>query len=57
MAATTLLSPVRQRALQCGHGIGAGPGWELPFDRWLNERMWVAESAVEENVQWGAAPA
>jgi 5-methylthioadenosine/S-adenosylhomocysteine deaminase len=33
-------------------------GWaeDLPFDRWLNERVWVAESALEEeDVYWGAA--
>ena len=33
-------------------------GWaeDLPFDRWLNERIWVAESAlIEEDVYWGAA--
>jgi len=33
-------------------------GWadDLPFDRWLNERIWVSESALEEeDVYWGAA--
>lgn len=33
-------------------------GWaeDLPFDRWLNEKIWVAESALEaEDVTWGAA--
>lgn len=33
-------------------------GWaeDLPFDRWLNDRIWVAESALEEeDVYWGAA--
>ncbi len=33
-------------------------GWaeDLPFDRWLNERIWVAESALEEeDVYWGAS--
>ena len=33
-------------------------GWaeDLPFPRWLNERIWVAESALEqEDVRWGAA--
>jgi 5-methylthioadenosine/S-adenosylhomocysteine deaminase len=33
-------------------------GWaeDLPFPRWLNERVWVAESALEqEDVYWGAA--
>ncbi len=33
-------------------------GWaeDLPFPRWLNERIWVAESALtEEDVYWGAA--
>lgn len=33
-------------------------GWaeDLPFDRWLNEKIWVAESALEEeDVYWGAA--
>ena len=33
-------------------------GWaeDLPFDRWLNERIWVAESSLEEeDVYWGAA--
>jgi 5-methylthioadenosine/S-adenosylhomocysteine deaminase len=33
-------------------------GWaeDLPFERWLNERIWVAESALtEEDVCWGAA--
>jgi len=32
-------------------------GWadDLPFDRWLNERIWVAESALgAEEVRWGA---
>jgi 5-methylthioadenosine/S-adenosylhomocysteine deaminase len=32
-------------------------GWadDLPFDRWLNERIWVAESALtQEDVRWGA---
>jgi 5-methylthioadenosine/S-adenosylhomocysteine deaminase len=33
-------------------------GWaeDLPFPRWLNEKIWVAESALEEeDVYWGAA--
>jgi len=33
-------------------------GWaeDLPLDRWFNERIWVAESALtEEDVAWGAA--
>lgn len=33
-------------------------GWaeDLPFERWLNEKIWVAESALEEeDVYWGAA--
>ena len=33
-------------------------GWaeDLPFDRWLNEKIWVAESALTpEDVYWGAA--
>ena len=33
-------------------------GWaeDLPFDRWLNEKIWAAESAMtEEDVYWGAA--
>ncbi|MEA3376657.1 MAG: amidohydrolase [Chloroflexota bacterium] len=33
-------------------------GWaeDLPFDRWLNEKIWVAESALQEaDVYWGAA--
>ena len=33
-------------------------GWaeDLPFDRWLNERIWVAESALQEqDVYWGAS--
>jgi 5-methylthioadenosine/S-adenosylhomocysteine deaminase len=33
-------------------------GWaeDLPFERWLNERIWVAESALtEDDVYWGAA--
>jgi len=33
-------------------------GWaeDLPFDRWLNEKIWVAESALEaEDAYWGAA--
>lgn len=33
-------------------------GWaeDLPFDRWLNEKIWVAESAMEEeDVYWGTA--
>lgn len=32
-------------------------GWaeDLPFDRWLNEKIWVAESAMEEDdVYWGS---
>jgi 5-methylthioadenosine/S-adenosylhomocysteine deaminase len=32
-------------------------GWaeDLPFDRWLNEKIWVAESALTpEDVEWGA---
>jgi len=32
-------------------------GWadDLSFDRWLNERIWVAESALtREDVRWGA---
>lgn len=33
-------------------------GWaeDLPFDRWLNEKIWVAESALtDEDIYWGAA--
>jgi 5-methylthioadenosine/S-adenosylhomocysteine deaminase len=33
-------------------------GWaeDMPFDRWLNEKIWVAESALEEkDVYWGSA--
>jgi len=33
-------------------------GWaeDLPFERWLNQKIWVAESALEEeDVYWGAA--
>ncbi|PKL46398.1 MAG: N-ethylammeline chlorohydrolase [Candidatus Riflebacteria bacterium HGW-Riflebacteria-2] len=33
-------------------------GWaeDLPLDRWFNERIWVAESALtDEDVYWGAA--
>jgi 5-methylthioadenosine/S-adenosylhomocysteine deaminase len=33
-------------------------GWaeDLPFDRWLNEKIWVAEAALKpEDVYWGAA--
>ncbi len=33
-------------------------GWaeDLPFERWLNDKIWVAESALkEEDVYWGAA--
>ncbi len=33
-------------------------GWaeDLPFDRWLNEKIWVAEAALQpEDVYWGAA--
>jgi 5-methylthioadenosine/S-adenosylhomocysteine deaminase len=33
-------------------------GWaeDLPFDRWLNERIWVGESALTpDDVYWGAA--
>lgn len=33
-------------------------GWaeDLPFDRWLNEKIWVGESALTpEDVYWGAA--
>jgi 5-methylthioadenosine/S-adenosylhomocysteine deaminase len=35
-------------------------GWaeDLAFERWLNEKIWVAESALEEeDVYWGAAMA
>jgi cytosine/adenosine deaminase-related metal-dependent hydrolase len=34
-------------------------GWaeDLSFDRWLNEKIWVAESALaEEDVYRGTAP-
>jgi 5-methylthioadenosine/S-adenosylhomocysteine deaminase len=33
-------------------------GWaeDLPFDRWLNEKIWVSESALTpDDVYWGAA--
>jgi 5-methylthioadenosine/S-adenosylhomocysteine deaminase len=33
-------------------------GWaeDLPFDRWLNEKIWVAEAALTpDDVYWGAA--
>jgi len=33
-------------------------GWaeDLPFDRWLNEKIWVGESALtSDDVYWGAA--
>ena len=33
-------------------------GWaeDLPFDRWLNEKIWVAEAALKPNdVYWGSA--
>jgi len=33
-------------------------GWaeDLPFDRWLNEKIWVAESAMEkDDVYWGTS--
>src|SRR5688500_5305721 len=33
-------------------------GWaeDLPFDRWLNEKIWVAESGLTpDDVYWGAA--
>jgi 5-methylthioadenosine/S-adenosylhomocysteine deaminase len=33
-------------------------GWaeDLPFERWLNDKIWVAESALQqEDVYWGAA--
>jgi len=33
-------------------------GWaeDLPFERWLNDKIWVAESALEEeDVYWGVA--
>ncbi len=33
-------------------------GWaeDLPFERWLNEKIWIAESALTaEDVYWGAA--
>ncbi len=33
-------------------------GWadDLPFDRWLNEKIWLAESALEEeDIYWGVA--
>src|SRR5439155_8533834 len=33
-------------------------GWaeDLSFPRWLNEKIWIAESALqEEDVYWGAA--
>jgi cytosine/adenosine deaminase-related metal-dependent hydrolase len=28
----------------------------LPFDRWRNEKILVAESPLDEDVTWGAAP-
>jgi 5-methylthioadenosine/S-adenosylhomocysteine deaminase len=42
----------------CHSPMSLQRGWaeDLPFDRWLNERVWVAESALEEeDVYWGAA--
>lgn len=42
----------------CHAAMSLQRGWaeDLPFDRWLNERVWVAESALkEEDVYWGAA--
>ncbi len=42
----------------CHAAMSLQRGWaeDLPFERWLNERVWVAESALEEeDVYWGAA--
>ena len=42
----------------CHAAMSLQRGWaeDLPFDRWLNERVWVAESALKEpDVYWGAA--
>jgi len=39
-------------------GMTLERGWaeDLPFERWLNEKIWVAESTLEEeDVYWGAA--
>ena len=33
-----------------------GRSESLPFDRWLNEKIWAAGSPLEEDVTWGAAP-
>ncbi len=42
----------------CHAAMSLQRGWaeDLPFERWLNERVWVAESALEEqDIYWGAA--
>ena len=42
----------------CHAAMSLQRGWaeDLPFDRWLNERVWVAESALKEpDIYWGAA--
>jgi 5-methylthioadenosine/S-adenosylhomocysteine deaminase len=42
----------------CHAAMALQRGWaeDLPFDRWLNERIWVAESALlEEDIYWGTA--
>jgi 5-methylthioadenosine/S-adenosylhomocysteine deaminase len=44
--------------VHCHAAMTLERGWaeDLPFDRWLNEKVWVAESALEEeDVYWGAA--
>jgi len=41
----------------CHSAMTLERGWaeDLPFDRWLNEKIWVAESAMEpEDVYWGS---
>ncbi|MCX5797944.1 MAG: amidohydrolase [Elusimicrobia bacterium] len=52
-----LITPAFYNA-HCHSPMALVRGWaeDLPFDRWLNEKIWVAESALrEEDVHWGSA--
>jgi cytosine/adenosine deaminase-related metal-dependent hydrolase len=42
----------------CHAPITLERGWSegLPSDRWRNEKILVAESPLDEDVTWGAAP-
>ncbi|MBI5546606.1 MAG: amidohydrolase [Deltaproteobacteria bacterium] len=55
---TDLLAMPAYFNAHCHAAMTLERGWaeDLPFERWLNERVWVAESALqEEDVYWGAA--